>query len=91
MLVIKNANVVFSDKIRNATVICDNGKIVDIVERYQENENDNVIVKTTKKTSYTIKKLSSKKTYYVKVRAYKTISGTKYYGAYTSYKKLKIK
>ena len=32
MLVIKNANVIFTDKIRNATVLCDNGKIVDIVE-----------------------------------------------------------
>ncbi|MBE6748559.1 MAG: N-acetylglucosamine-6-phosphate deacetylase [Ruminococcaceae bacterium] len=43
MLVIKNANVVFTDKIRNAIVLCDNGKIKDIVERYEENSNDKVI------------------------------------------------
>ena len=43
MLVIKNANVIFTDKIRNATVLCDNGKIVDIVERYSECENDTII------------------------------------------------
>ena len=43
MLVIKNANVIFTDKIRNATVICDNGKIVDIVERYSENATDTVL------------------------------------------------
>ena len=43
MLVIKNANVIFIDKIRNATVICDNGKIVDIVERYSESRNDTII------------------------------------------------
>lgn len=43
MLVIKNANVIFTDKIRNATVICDNGKIIDIIERYDETPDDNVI------------------------------------------------
>ena len=52
--------------------------------------------KTVKVTSYktvkkTIKSLKSKKTYYVKVRSYKTVSGKKYYSAYTSVKKLKIK
>ncbi len=44
--------------------------------------------KTYKKT---IKSLKSKKTYYLKVRAYKTVKGKKYYGSYCSYKKLKIK
>ena len=44
--------------------------------------------KTAKKV---IKKLSSKKTYYVKVRAFKKVSGKTYYGAYTSAKKVKIK
>lgn len=43
MLVIKNANVVFTDKIRNMVVLCDNSKIKDIVERYEENSNDKVI------------------------------------------------
>ena len=44
--------------------------------------------KTVKKT---ISSLKSKKTYYVKVRAYKTVSGKKYYGAYSSVKKVKVK
>ena len=35
--------------------------------------------------------LTSKKTYYVKVRAYKTVSGKKYYGAYLSIKSVKVK
>ena len=43
MLVIKNANVIFTDKIRNATVICDNGKILDIVERYDVTDSDTII------------------------------------------------
>ena len=43
MLVIKNADVIFSDKIRNAVVLCDNGKIKDIVEHYTETADDNVI------------------------------------------------
>ncbi len=52
--------------------------------------------KTTTVSSYkTVKKiisnLKSKKTYYVKVRAYKTVSGKKYYGTYSSVKKVKVK
>lgn len=47
-------------------------------------------VKTTK-TSYTIKKLKKGKTYYVKVRAYRTVNGKTYYGSYSSVKKIKIK
>ena len=42
-------------------------------------------------SSKTITKLTSKKTYYVKVRAYKTVSGKKYYSAYTSVKSVKVK
>ena len=38
-----------------------------------------------------IKKLKAKKTYYVKVRALKKVSGKTYYVAYTSAKKVKIK
>ncbi len=50
-----------------------------------------VTAKTTDKTSYTIKKLKAKKTYYVRVRAYKVDSaGKKVYGKYSSVKKVKI-
>jgi len=49
--------------------------------------------KTTKVTSAkkTINKLTSKKTYYVKVRAYKKVSGKTYYGAYCKAKIVKVK
>lgn len=43
MLVIKNANVIFPDKIRNKIVLCNNGKIEDIVENYSEKSSDTVI------------------------------------------------
>lgn|GEM_PF-5846625 len=35
--------------------------------------------------------LSSKSTYYVRVRAYKTVSGTKYYSAWSAAKSIKVK
>lgn len=45
----------------------------------------------TKKTSYTFKKLSSKKTYSVRVRSVRTINGKKHYSAWSSIKKVKTK
>ena len=47
----------------------------------------------TKKStsSKTISSLTKGKTYYVKVRAYKTVNGKKVYGAYSSVKSVKIK
>ena len=50
-----------------------------------------VTIKGYKTTSKTIKSLKSKKTYYVKIRSYKTISGKKVYGAFSKVKKVKIK
>lgn len=47
--------------------------------------------KTTTKTSYTIKSLKAKKTYYVRVRTYKTVSGKKYYSGWSSVKSKKTK
>ena len=46
---------------------------------------------TSTKTSKTIKKLAKKKTYSVKIRSYKKISGKTYYGAWSGSKKVKIK
>ena len=47
--------------------------------------------KTIKSTSVTIKKLKKKKTYFVRVRAYKLADGKKVYGKWSSVKKVKIK
>lgn len=44
-----------------------------------------------KGTSKAIGKLTKGKTYYVKVRTYKTVSGTKYYSGYSAAKKIKVK
>ena len=41
--------------------------------------------------SYTKKSLSKNKTYYFKIKAYKTIDGKKVYGAYSDIKQIKVK
>ena len=46
---------------------------------------------SSKSASKTLTKLTSKKNYKVKVRAYKTVSGKKYYGTYSSVKNIKVK
>lgn len=50
-----------------------------------------VKVKGVKKTSKTISKLKKKKTYYVRIRTYKTVSGKTYYSDWSTSKKVKIK
>lgn len=50
-----------------------------------------VSVKKNTKTSATIKKLTSKKRVYVKVRSYKTVNGKKMYGKYSKVKSVKVK
>ena len=49
-----------------------------------------VITKSTT-TKTTITKLTAKKTYYVRVRTYKTVNGKKYYSAWSAAKKAKTK
>ena len=45
----------------------------------------------TAKNKQTIKSLSSQKTYYVRIRAYKTVNGKKWYGAWSKSKKCCVK
>ena len=42
-------------------------------------------------TKVTLKSLSAKKTYYVRVRTYKIAKGKKYYSSWSTYKKIKTK
>jgi len=46
---------------------------------------------TTKKVKAVVKKLKSKKTYYIKVRAFKTVNGKKVYTQYSDTVKVKVK
>ena len=50
-----------------------------------------VTVKSYKTTSKTIKSLKAKKKYYVQVRTYKTVNGTKYYSAWSTKKSVTTK
>ncbi len=43
------------------------------------------------KTSYTVKRLKSKKTYYVRLRAYKLVDGKRVYGPYSKSRKVRAK
>ncbi|MBQ9014642.1 MAG: hypothetical protein IJ109_00845 [Firmicutes bacterium] len=49
------------------------------------------IVKKYSAKGLTVKGLTKKKVYYVKMRSYRTVAGVTYYGAYSKVKKLKIK
>lgn len=50
-----------------------------------------IVVKSNKATSKVVKKLTSKKKYFVKVRSYKQVGKTKTYGAYSKVKTVKVK
>ena len=52
--------------------------------------NKTVTVKSNKTDSATVKKLTSNKTYYVRIRTYKTVSGRNYYSAWSAAKKVKV-
>lgn len=47
--------------------------------------------KTVKSTFVTLKKLKKKKTYFIRIRAYKIVVGKKVYGKWSSVKKVKVK
>lgn len=46
---------------------------------------------SSKKTSFVIKKLKTKKTYYVQIRSYKQVKGQKIYGTWSTKSKIKVK
>ncbi|MBC6681432.1 fibronectin type III domain-containing protein [Mogibacterium sp. BX12] len=50
-----------------------------------------ITISKNKTIKRTVKKLKARKTYYVKVRAYKKVGKTKIYGAYSGTKKVKVK
>ena len=50
-----------------------------------------VTIKNNKTDKTTVSKLSGKKKYYVRVRSYTTVKGTKYYGAWSSVKNVTTK
>ncbi|MCD7765376.1 MAG: CAP domain-containing protein [Lachnospiraceae bacterium] len=52
--------------------------------------NKTVKVSGASKVSRTLSKLTKKKTYYVRIRTYKTVGGKTYYSAWSSVKKVKI-
>ena len=53
--------------------------------------NKKVTIKKNKTTSTTVKKLKNKKKYYVRIRTYKTVKGTKYYSGWSKVKNVKTK
>ena len=63
--------------------------------QYSTNKNfsgaKTTIIKSYNTTNTTIKSLSAKKTYYIRVRTYKTVSGKKYYSVWSTYKSAKTK
>ena len=73
----------------------DQKKIQGIEVQYAEDRTFavNAVLKTAKKTktSVKLKKLASKKTYWVRMRTYKTVNGFKYVGAWSKAKKVKTR
>ena len=59
--------------------------------KFTKSKTKTVTVKGAAKTSKTLTKLTKGKKYYVKVRSYKTVGGTKYYSAYSKVKSIKVK
>ena len=45
----------------------------------------------SKTSKVTIKKLNSKKNYYIRIRTYKTVNGKRYYSGWSKIRKVKVK
>lgn len=56
-----------------------------------KNNNKSVTVNKQKTTKTTVKKLKSKKTYFLRVRTYKTVNGKKVYSSWSKVKSIKTK
>lgn len=54
-------------------------------------KNVTIVGKSVSKTSLTLKKLKKGRTYYVKVRSYKTVNGKRIYGAYSTVRKATVR
>ena len=72
---------------------CDGYQIYYSRNKKFKNAKKLLIAKKTKKIKgeKTIKKLTSNKTYYVKIRAYKKVKGKRYYGNFSVIRKVKVK
>ena len=60
-------------------------------KKFSKRSTKTVTVKSYKTSSKTIKKLKARKKYYVRVRAYKTVKGSKYYSSWSKTKSVKAK
>ena len=59
--------------------------------KFTDSTTKTVTIKKNSTTSKTIKKLKAKKKYYVRVRTYKTVDGTKYYSSWSDKKSVTTK
>ena len=72
-------------------VIMNNGVALESIVIPSSINGKTVTVSSYKTTSKTVKSLKAKKKYYVRVRTYKTVSGTKYYSSWSKAKSVTTK
>ena len=58
---------------------------------FSKNTYKTLLISDKKAASKTVKKLKAKKTYYVRIRSYRSVGGVKYYGKWSSALKIKTK
>lgn len=58
---------------------------------FKKGTNKSILISDKKAAAKTVKKLKSKKTYYVRIRTYRSVSSVKYYGKWSAAKKIKTK
>lgn len=67
------------------------GYQIQIADNKKMSKGKKTISVSKKKTSYTVKKLKSRKTYYVRIRSYKKVKGKIYYSHWSKIKAIKVK